>query len=252
MAARRPTLLAAVRDLSKTKVNRAGDVMRVALDDPSAVTAPEVVQAAQVIVEHRRLHADPMRKVAVGLRYFVSKHSSARPITVGQRLKRLRTILLKLRREPEMRLARMHDIGGCRAVVQSEDEVRAIADDIRRQRRWKVVREYDYIAQPKLVSGYRAFHLVIERDDRLIEVQLRTVRQHQWAELIEVVDRRNPDIDLKGGEAPADLVEYYRLGAVLLADDERGDPPDVAIIREFRRLHDQVAPYTVPKRTDPK
>jgi ppGpp synthetase/RelA/SpoT-type nucleotidyltranferase len=56
-----------------------------------------------------------------------------------------------------MQLARMHDIGGCRAVVASEEEIRAIATHLRR--RWAIHREYDYMVNPKPHSGYRAYHL---------------------------------------------------------------------------------------------
>jgi ppGpp synthetase/RelA/SpoT-type nucleotidyltranferase len=154
-----------------------------------------------------------------------------------------------------MKLARMQDIGGCRAVVSDEKEVRRIAAHLRR--RWtgavgnaaKVVREYDYINQPKPDSGYRAFHLVVEKNGRLIEVQLRTLQQHRWAELIESVDRRNPGFSLKGGSAPADLVDYYRTGASLVAAGERGEAPDPETVLRFRELHEKVAPYRAPNGT---
>ncbi len=155
------------------------------------------------------------------------------------------TIVDKLQRHPRMQLARMHDIGGCRAVVASEDEILDIATHLRR--RWSVVRDYDYTASPKPHSGYRAFHLVVEKDGYLIEVQLRTHVQHRWAELIEVVDRRNPGIDLKGGSAPAELVEYYRLGSELLAAEERGELADSDVVDRFRRLHQEVAGYHRPQ-----
>lgn len=145
-----------------------------------------------------------------------------------------------------MQLARMHDIGGCRAVVSTEAEIREIVTHVRR--RWEIVRGYDYIAEPKAHSGYRAYHLVVAKNGRLIEVQLRTATQHRWAELIEIVDRRNPGIGLKGGSGPADLVEYYRLGSELLAADERGEPAEPATVARFRELHEQVAGYHGPTR----
>lgn len=190
----------------------------------------------------RAEHAPPLRRVAAGLRYYVDKHSAGRPIVVGQRLKRFITILDKLQREPRMNLSRMHDVGGCRAVVETDEEVYAIAGHLKR--RWEWARDYDYIAKPKPDSGYRAFHLVVKKDRHLIEVQLRTQLQHRWAEIIEVIDRQNPEIELKGGSAPAELVEYYRLGSELLAADERGELADAATIQRFRQLNELVAPYT--------
>ena len=230
--------------LSNRRVNAAGDEVREYLLGEEDVELS--FAALEVIRAFRAAHATPLQRVAVNLRYYVEQHSSGRPIVVGQRLKRLTTIADKLCREPGMQLARMHDIGGCRAVVHSEAEIREIVIHLRR--RWDWVRFYDYIAEPKPHSGYRAYHLVVAKDGRLVEVQLRTATQHRWAELIEIVDRQNPDIDLKGGSAPADLVEYYRLGSELLAADERGELADPAAVARFRELHEQVAGYHGPKR----
>lgn len=229
---------------SNNKVNAAGDEIRRYLSGAEDVEIS--FQALQIIREFRAAHATPLQRVAVNLRYYVDQHSTGRPIVVGQRLKRLATIADKLCRQPRMQLARMHDIGGCRAVVNTEDEIREIVTHLRR--RWECVRGYDYMAAPKPHSGYRAYHLVVAKDGRLIEVQLRTATQHRWAELIEIVDRQNPDIDLKGGSAPADLVEYYRLGSELLAADERGEVPEPATVARFRHLHQQVAGYHGPNR----
>ena len=228
---------------SNRKVNAAGETIRayVAGND---ILEPEAFLAVDLVHQFRAEHARPLQRVAATLRYYVDKHTSGRPIVVGQRLKRLTTIVDKLQREPHMKLARMHDIAGCRAVVASEDEIRAIAAHLRR--RWTITREYDYIVNPKPHSGYRAYHVVALRNEHLIEVQLRTQGQHRWAELIEVVDRQNPGIDLKGGAAPADLVEYYRLGSELLAADERGEPADPKLVETFRRLHEEVAGYHRP------
>jgi putative GTP pyrophosphokinase len=96
-------------------------------------SAAEFELALRAIVEFRGLHAGPLQRVAVNLRYYVDKHTLTRPIVVGQRLKRLPTIIDKLRREPEMKLSRMHDVGGCRAVVAHEQEVRDIAAHLQRR-----------------------------------------------------------------------------------------------------------------------
>lgn len=230
---------------SKRQVNVAGEHIRDYLGGAQAVTETEALEAVDLVRLHRAGHATPLRRVAANLRYYVDQHSSGRPIVVGQRLKRVATIVDKLQRQPRMQLARMHDIGGCRAVVGTEDEILDIATHLRR--RWTVVRDYNYMAAPKPHSGYRAFHLVVEKNDYLIEVQLRTHVQHRWAELIEVVDRRNPDFDLKGGSAPAELVEYYRLGSELLAAEERGEQADSDVVERFRRLHGEVAGYHRPQ-----
>lgn len=121
---------------------------------------------------------------------------------VAQRIKRLRSIESKLRRWEKMQLARMHDIGGCRAVMRTVDQVHRVVE-IYDQSRMKspnrgaqFVRKYDYIAHPK-PDGYRGIHLVYRyrsssRGKKIynglrIEIQLRTQLQHAWATAVEAV-----------------------------------------------------------------
>lgn len=228
-------------EISKSRVNDAAERVRARLRG-EAVSFPEYDRALRTIADYRSGHVHALQTAAAGLRYYVEKHTvPGTPTKVGQRLKRLPTIIDKLQREPKMALARMHDIAGCRAVVGTEDEVRAIAKHL--ARRWDIVRDYDYMERPKPVSGYRAFHLVVRKEGFLVEVQLRTVSQHAWAEVIESTDRRVPSIDLKSGRAPAEVLEYYRLGAELLAHSERGDTPNRDVLRRFRALHEQVTGF---------
>ena len=59
---------------------------------------------------------------------------------IAQRLKRLSSIDAKLRRFRNMNLARMQDLGGCRAVLPAVDDVRRVArsyaDRPSRHRAW--------------------------------------------------------------------------------------------------------------------
>ena len=86
-------------------------------------------------------------------------------VVIAQRLKRLSSIQVKLMRNPKMALSRVHDIGGCRAVVRNVARVNRIVrlyEDSHARNphvRAEFVRKYDYIAQPK-EDGYRSVHLV--------------------------------------------------------------------------------------------
>ena len=118
-----------------------------------------------------------------------------------------------------MQLTTMQDIGGCRAMVGSLDEVRRVV------RRWRnttgrVVREFDYIGRPK-VSGYRGVHLIVEYDGFQIEVQIRTLMQHYWATAVEKVGS-STDHDLKSGVGPPETLRMFKLlGDFLAAVEDR-------------------------------
>lgn len=99
----------------------------------------------------------------------------------------------------------------------------------------------DYIETPK-ADGYRGIHIVERRDGRLIEVQLRTVGQHEWAQAMEEYE---PALGyrIKDGGGPADLREYLWLAASRIARDEAGRPFTSDEETAFDRLREQVRHY---------
>lgn len=98
-----------------------------------------------------------------------------------------------------MRLARMQDIGGVRAVLHSIDEVYSLAEKYKTKSRFRheLVGEKDYINSPRDEDGYRSLHLIYkyrgnnprakEYDDLLVELQIRTKLQHIWATAVETM-----------------------------------------------------------------
>lgn len=228
--------------LSKTKVNRAGDLLRDWWTDPDADAdlSDELADAATLMFDYRATFQAPLKKVSVGLRQFVMRETT-HPVVVGQRLKRAPQMLNKLARFPEMNLARMQDIGGCRAILGGgAPEIRGVMRRVEKNK-WVVKGFKDYVETPA-PSGYRAIHIVVLRDERLIEIQLRTQRQHQWAEAVERTALRTR-LDLKDGLGPDDLLRYFRMAADGLALEERGEGVDDAFKREFEALRQQVRPY---------
>lgn len=120
----------ALAGISKSRVNRAGETLRLQAEGELDLDSEELSEQRNVVREFRRLHGKPMQAVAANLRYYVREKSDL--MIIGKRLKRVPTIIDKLTRYPEMDLARMHDIGGCRAVLKDEDEVRAVAARLER------------------------------------------------------------------------------------------------------------------------
>jgi ppGpp synthetase/RelA/SpoT-type nucleotidyltranferase len=186
------------------------------------------------------MHAYPMTKVTMGIRSMVRTATRDESIRPGQRFKRMDRIVDKLLRYPRMRLSQMEDIGGCRVVLPDIESVyRALA---RVQRQWgDSARLTDYIAAPK-EDGYRGIHVIERRDGRLVEVQLRTRGQHQWAEAIEAWGPRL-GFNLKDGEGPDLLRRYFQRASIRIALGEAGEPADERLEAEFDTLRRRVRPY---------
>lgn len=153
---------------SISQVNKAGRTLR-AYQRGELVTDARYRAALSVLRAFRAAHSYPLTKANMGLRSMVLTEGCR--VEVSQRLKRVPTILDKLMREPTMQLANMQDIGGCRAVLDNIKEVRRVQKRLAKNR--PPTRVNDYVAAPRS-SGYRAVHLVVQYDDRNIEVQLRT------------------------------------------------------------------------------
>ncbi len=168
-----------------------------------------VIEAMFAVTWWKQLHAVPLSKVASNLRYHVMKEQGEieGKLDVAQRLKKRDTIIDKLDRYPSMKLTRMHDIGGVRARLPSLDCLQAVSRRLRKT--WTIVNTRDYVAEPK-DSGYRAIHHEVRRDGRVIEVQLRTIRQHAWANQVED-DGRALGTGYKFGFGSNDIHAFYRV-----------------------------------------
>jgi hypothetical protein len=132
-----------------------------------------------------------------------------------------------------MKLTRMQDVGGCRAILQDEAEVAGVIRRIRRN--WKVREIYNYVGHPK-ETGYRAQHVVVVREGRLIEIQLRTPRQHAWAAAVERAAGRGGFLGLKDGDAPDDVVGFYQVASEILALQEQGGHADEGLMARYENL----------------
>lgn len=150
---------------------------------------------------------------------------------VAQRLKRMPSIIRKLERFPNMQLARMQDIGGLRAVVDTMKELRRLEESYRRSRfLHELVAFRDYVEEPK-DSGYRSVHLVYryknkrrpDYDGLLIELQLRTKIQHIWATAVETIGTFL-DHALKASEGPDEWLDFFSMTSAALAHLERTPP----------------------------
>jgi ppGpp synthetase/RelA/SpoT-type nucleotidyltranferase len=178
-------------EYTKGDVDRAGKVL-VQNDDPYS---DEYMYALQKISNWRASHNYPLNTFKVTLRRYASRVDSN--CLVAQRIKRISSIRHKIERFQSLRLSQMQDIGGCRAIVSTIEDVNELVkryegSDLRHLRD----DVDDYIAKPKK-SGYRSVHLIFKyQSDKKapsiynglsIEVQIRSRLQHAWATAVETV-----------------------------------------------------------------
>jgi ppGpp synthetase/RelA/SpoT-type nucleotidyltranferase len=158
-----------VTRLSKSQIDKLGDRLRE--PDPADY---DLRKLNEFVIDQ-----DPVRIVVESVVRELSDVNDA----VTSRLKTKTSILEKLRRQ-RTRLSEMQDIVGVRLVTlgnrgAQDNLVRRIAE------RWPKHRLYDRREKPQ--HGYRAVHVVAHDRGRPVEIQVRTVRQHKWAELFEKI-----------------------------------------------------------------
>lgn len=155
--------------LTNSEVNKLGDRLRTT----TRVSPDDLAQLQDLRREHQSaMYGAQLRLVA---------EFGAEGLTTS-RLKTVQTLVGKLRRESGMELARMQDIAGLRIV---RDMALGEQTDL-------AVRIATLFDGGKLVDrrtkpsyGYRAVHVVAKVDGRLVEIQVRTVMQDRWAQIVE-------------------------------------------------------------------
>src|SRR5258707_1119918 len=83
--------------------------------------AEEREEARMIVNNWRAAHHYPMLATRMTLNRRAHKIDAG--TVVAQRIKKLASIEIKLHRNPQMQLSRMHDIGGCRAIVANAARV---------------------------------------------------------------------------------------------------------------------------------
>lgn len=143
------------------------------------------VENLELLQSFRQTYEKSLSAVFEDLSYISKRIRADRIVTY--RIKRLESIISKLKREPERELDRMWDIGGCRCILHSQAAVEKVYLDLKKK--FNVRREKNY-NQDKKYDGYSGIHLYVDEPEhgKVIEIQLRTVKQHNWATLVEIID----------------------------------------------------------------
>ena len=213
---------------SKNQINEAARAIR------HGITGKERLESIKKIQNFREYHLYPLMLI----KNHLSRTSRIinDEIIVARRLKRLPTIIDKLERvtldgatSNHIKLTRMQDIAGCRAIVKDLKELNALWDKLNASRSvHKIIKPRSYLT-PK-PSGYSGVHLIYEcysgQDaghewkGTKVEVQLRTQLQHDWATSLEIIDTLE-QIRLKTSHVGEEKWrEFFSLSGILVANKE--------------------------------
>ncbi|SMN15684.1 RelA/SpoT domain protein [uncultured Candidatus Thioglobus sp.] len=177
--------------ISKEKINQAGYYL---IGKNSKLSKDE---SNSILEKFRSIHRHPMTLFRHTIERKLKKFNIKSPL-VSQRLKRIPSIVKKLKIQKTMGLSRMQDIGGLRVVVNTIEEVNLIRDELKnvekhRNFKFTFVNEKNYIEVILLESGYRSIHMIYKYDKGVVlekqcrvEIQIRTKIQHSWATAVEV------------------------------------------------------------------
>lgn len=214
---------------SKNQVNRAGRLLVMPCEE---ITNWDVYfDALDTVNNWRASHSYPLNTFKVTLRrkaFAVDSHA-----IVAQRIKRMSSIELKLTRFPTMQLSQMQDLGGCRAILGSWEQVRALQKRYKESDLKHTLDDVDdYITKQK-ESGYRGVHLIWKyySDSKspaalynglFIEMQLRSSLQHAWATAVETVGTMLKQ-SLKSSQGEEKWLRFFALMGSAIARREKQD-----------------------------
>lgn len=209
------------QEISKTQVDKLGDRLK-----SGAITEDDL----RLLDQYRRSFTAAYETVVGLIRDILRLEPTGRPA------KSTTSIADKLKRE-SIRLTQMQDIAGCRLVItdiaEQESVIQSLID------LFPQVTVVDRREKPS--HGYRAVHVVVNRDGKFIEIQVRTSLQHVWAELSEKFsDKIDPSIKYGGGDSR--VQEFLQAAVDIITDIEEQEreliETRISVYTIFRKLVD--------------
>jgi ppGpp synthetase/RelA/SpoT-type nucleotidyltranferase len=168
-------------EVSKTQIDRLGNRLK-----SGAITEDDL----RLLDRYRRTFTTAYEVVVVAIRDKLGLEPTGRPA------KSTISIIDKLKRE-SIRLTQIQDIAGCRIIVADIAEQESVIQSLTDLFPQSTV--IDRRAKPS--HGYRAVHVVVHQEGKLIEIQVRTTFQQIWAEMSEKLsDLYDLSIKYGGGD----------------------------------------------------
>ena len=213
---------------SRNKLNNTGEILISEIDDLFRYN-----DALNIVDDWRKNHQVPMQELFRSVSSVLAE-AGVQPSFSSQRLKRMTSIIGKLRRNPEMRLGGVQDIGGVRFVfpdIPSMEKAYDILKEVELTNFESANKPKNYVINPKC-SGYRSIHFVYiyhstneDTDGLRVELQIRTKLQHDWATAVETAEliSKSP---LKAGIGDEKWLDFFKLVSAVFAREEGKPIPE--------------------------
>ena len=195
-------------DYSKKQVDRAA---RKLVDNN--IPLEKKLENIAILANFRSAHAYPMQSMLVSFRKQAT--SIDKKAIVVQRLKRIPSIIGKLKRYPKMQASKMGDIGGIRIIFNDVKKVCQLQEKLKKWKtKNKLVSERNYLESPKS-SGYRSIHFIYSYQNKKknyqgfkVELQIRSAIQHAWATAVEIVGTFYQQ-NLKASDGDQEWLDFF-------------------------------------------
>lgn len=155
--------------VSKTAIDKAGLMLAKELFQ----TDDEWLSSEEIFDDFRQKHLQPLTATTIDIQNWLKSIGSS--YIIVQRLKRKPQILRKLR-SLKVRLTQLQDIGGLRIIVEQNHDVDGLVEYLKQkvteQTSISIKRIVDYREKGRDDSGYRATHIILERDSVCLELQI--------------------------------------------------------------------------------
>ena len=207
---------------SRNKINQAGKILL-----QGSERGLVYADANLLVDDWRSLHMLPLEELVREITAALSAYGVTAAFS-SHRLKRMTSIVAKLRNNPGMGLGGLQDIGGARFVFEDIPLLLKAQDIIINTHlsHFELDRiPYDYVSKPK-ESGYRSIHFAykyVSDNDQYnglrVELQLRTRLQHDWAMAVETAELITKS-SLKASLGDKNWLAFFKLASAVFAQKE--------------------------------
>lgn len=190
--------------MTKSQINKLGREIRSKLRDNIPLLDDELTGLQEYRISFKEELSDVFKLIAT------LSSQGRKDNIVSFRVKRIESILSKIKREPTMSLGNMGDIAGCRVIVYSITELNNLVASINQN--FTINNFNDYVTNPK-EDGYNGYHFYVrspKNEHKLIEIQIRLISTHKWASLVEILDILY-DLKLKEGQENKELQDFIKI-----------------------------------------